>query len=106
MRDEHQGKDWIIGEDGRHEDEFNGSDQIGWLVPAVPTEEGDTYWGYTSVPSAGCVWWFLLPLKPGSSGPDTAMLVAKLRSDAWASDTVRDMDRKYIRRLQDQIAAL
>ncbi len=33
------------------------SDQIGWLVPAVPTEEGDTYWGYTSVPPEGVIWW-------------------------------------------------
>ena len=22
------------------------TDSIGWMVPAVPTEEGDTYWGY------------------------------------------------------------
>lgn len=35
--------------------------QIGWLVPAVPTEEGDTFWGYTSVPDAGCEWWYRLP---------------------------------------------
>jgi len=33
------------------------SDTIGWLVPAVPTEDGDTYWGYTSVPEPGVVWW-------------------------------------------------
>ena len=30
---------------------------IGWLVAAVPTEDGDTYWGYTSVPQAGVEWW-------------------------------------------------
>ena len=36
-------------------------DQIGWLVPAVPTEEGDTYWGYSSVPKAGVEWWWRLP---------------------------------------------
>lgn len=39
-------------------------DQIGWLVPAVPTEEGDTYWGYTSVPQPGCDWWRDLPTFP------------------------------------------
>lgn len=39
-------------------------DQIGWLVPAVPTEEGDAYWGYTSVPTAGCAWWARLPSLP------------------------------------------
>lgn len=37
------------------------SDQIGWRVPAVPTEENDTFWGYTSVPQAGCEWWYKLP---------------------------------------------
>jgi hypothetical protein len=31
---------------------------IGWLVLAVPTEDGETYWGYTSVPEAGMKWWF------------------------------------------------
>jgi hypothetical protein len=37
------------------------TDQIGWRVPAVPTEDGETYWGYTSVPQAGCNWWRSLP---------------------------------------------
>jgi hypothetical protein len=37
------------------------TDSIGWLVPAVPTEDGETYWGYTSVPQAGCDWWHGLP---------------------------------------------
>ena len=39
-------------------------DQIGWLVPAVPTPEWDTFWGYTSVPAAGVKWWYDLPLRP------------------------------------------
>lgn len=39
-------------------------DQIGWYVPAVPTEDNDTYWGYTSVPHAGCLWWANLPTFP------------------------------------------
>jgi len=34
---------------------------IGWLVAAVPTEDGSTYWGYTSVPQAGVEWWNQLP---------------------------------------------
>jgi hypothetical protein len=34
---------------------------IGWRVAAVPTEEGDTYWGYTSIPQAGVDWWKSLP---------------------------------------------
>ncbi|OHA80755.1 MAG: hypothetical protein A2675_01240 [Candidatus Yonathbacteria bacterium RIFCSPHIGHO2_01_FULL_51_10] len=37
------------------------TDQIGWRVPAVPTEEGNTYWGYTSVPTSGINWWCKLP---------------------------------------------
>ena len=36
---------------------WKNGDQIGWLIPAVPTEEGDTYWGYTSVPQDGVDWW-------------------------------------------------
>ena len=37
------------------------SDSIDNFVPAVPTEENDTFWGYTSVPQAGCQWWNKLP---------------------------------------------
>ena len=40
------------------------SDSIGWMVPAVPTEDGETYWGYTSVPEEGCIWWRGLPSRP------------------------------------------
>jgi hypothetical protein len=36
------------------------SDQIGWLVPAVPTDHG-TFWGYSSVPDEGVRWWRALP---------------------------------------------
>ncbi len=39
------------------------TDQIGWLVPAVPTEEGNTYWGYTSVPEPAVKWWIGLPTR-------------------------------------------
>jgi hypothetical protein len=38
------------------------TDQIGWLVPAVPI--GDTYWGYTSVPKEGVDWWNSLRDRP------------------------------------------
>lgn len=34
---------------------------IGWLVAAVPTEDGLTFWGYTSVPDDGVKWWDNLP---------------------------------------------
>lgn len=36
---------------------------IGWLVAAVPTEDGSTCWGYTSVPPEGVIWWNSLPKK-------------------------------------------
>lgn len=49
--------------------EKGGSDQIGWLVPAIPTEDGETYWGYTSVPDDGCDWWDALPIRPGQKPP-------------------------------------
>ena len=45
------------------------SDQIGWLVPAVPDGEG-SWWGYTSVPQAGVDAWHALPLaSPASQEP-------------------------------------
>lgn len=37
------------------------SDQIRGRVPAVPTEDGASWWGYTSVPQAGVEWWHRLP---------------------------------------------
>ena len=46
---------------GRWADFCKSPHQIGHLVAAVPTEEGDTYWGYTSVPQAGVDWWNNLP---------------------------------------------
>lgn len=50
---------------GRRETEHGGrTDQIGWRIPAVPTIEGDTFWGYSSVPQAGCDWWANLPSLP------------------------------------------
>lgn len=55
-----------VGEDGKHTDSEYGfaSDNIGWLVPAVPVEdERQTYWGYTSVPENGVKWWVNLPLR-------------------------------------------
>ena len=43
------------------------TNQIGWRVPAVPTEDGETYWGYTSVPQPGCDWWSNLPTATSAS---------------------------------------
>ena len=41
------------------------SDQIGSLVPAIPDEEGISYWWYNSAPVLGCWWWWQLPPFPG-----------------------------------------
>lgn len=46
-----------------HGDERNTITSIGWRVLAAPTEEGDTYWGYSSVPGAGLDWWWALPTR-------------------------------------------
>jgi len=37
---------------------------IGWLVPAIPTADWETFWGYTSVPPDGIKWWYDMPLRP------------------------------------------
>jgi len=39
---------------------YGRSDQIGYYVPAVPHPTG-SYWGYTSVSTAGAAWWRVLP---------------------------------------------
>jgi len=52
-----------MDQDGRATNDGAKSHAIGWLVPAVPTEDNETYWGYTSVPDAGVAWWRALPNK-------------------------------------------
>ncbi|MCK9154715.1 MAG: hypothetical protein M0P12_01225 [Paludibacteraceae bacterium] len=37
--------------------DHEGEHSIGWLVAAVPTKDGETYWGFTSVPQDGVDWW-------------------------------------------------
>lgn len=59
-----QKKNFVIDEDGTYaNDKGIRSDQIGWLVPAVPTEDEETFWGYASVPQNGVEWWKNLPLR-------------------------------------------
>jgi hypothetical protein len=57
-----------VDSDGRFawKDMGTRTDSIAWLVPAIPTEDGETFWGYTSVPQIGVYWWRGLP-----SNPDT-----------------------------------
>jgi hypothetical protein len=57
-------KDGPVDDDGRVEFEpGRKTDQIGWLVPAVPAP-GGTFWGYTSVPDDRVRWWRALPTYP------------------------------------------
>lgn len=66
------------------------SDSISWRVPAVPTEEGDTYWGHTSVPGPGVVWWRSLP------GPDWTTDIIATDYEGWLR--CRDMWKEYLGR--------
>lgn len=49
--------------DGHIKVDGDRQDAIAWRVPAVPTTEGDAFWKYSSVPAAGCTWWYSLPLR-------------------------------------------
>lgn len=51
-----------IGEGGDYETGKYYSDQIGWLVPAVPDGDMLAFYGYTSVPPDRVQWWQSLPL--------------------------------------------
>ena len=47
------------------------TDQIGYLLPAIPDEEGVGYWAYTSVPPEGLTWWRNLPTLPNTSSNES-----------------------------------
>lgn len=64
-----------IGDDGARPFFLQGHqhgriDQIGSLCPACPTPDGETFWGYTSVPAATVAWWRALPTRPAGRWPD------------------------------------
>jgi hypothetical protein len=46
-----------VDPDGQFVHDVGASDTLGWYVPAVPTEDTETYWGYSS-------WWRQLPNFP------------------------------------------
>lgn len=56
-------------------------DSIGWCVPAVPDEEGEGCWGYSSVPQKGVAWWYNLPVQPGGKADATAVEELKKKTD-------------------------
>jgi hypothetical protein len=55
--------------------------EISGLVAAIPTAEGDTFWGYSSVPDEGCVWWRSLSPRPGPRLLETNKL--RIQRDEW-----------------------
>ncbi len=59
-----QDKKGPIDAEGRRDSAHGKTDQIGWMVPAIPDVEGHGFWGYTSVPEDGCRWWRALPSYP------------------------------------------
>lgn len=89
-----QGKDISdIDERGKHGSKYGRSDQIGCYIPAVPTEEDDTFWGYTSVPQAGCDWWYGLPTRAG--GP-SARIKKKDKPSKRKSGTDKHKPRIHV----------
>jgi hypothetical protein len=54
----------VLDARGHRPSDISGTtDQIGWLVPAVPDGEG-SFWGYSSVPQDRVDWWRKLPTYP------------------------------------------
>lgn len=84
-------------------DDLADSDQIGGHVPAVPDEDGESWWGYASVPQAGCEWWARLPcavvVRPGRTSMtaaearavDAKFAAAKAKRRADEQATIDDM---------------
>jgi hypothetical protein len=56
-----------IKDDGSHITKAGRTDLIGTLIPAIPTTEKTTFWGYVSTPDRLLRWWKELPLRPGGA---------------------------------------
>lgn len=80
-------------------------DQIGWMVAAVPTEDGETFWGFTSVPWNGVFWWRSLPTVAGQPQPPDG-LIAWLRRNAANMQTLLELRDKMLERQAAEIARL
>ena len=53
-----------INAKGSMKGQFGDSDQIGWMVPAIPVAgETGMYWGYCAVPQEDCEMWYKLPTR-------------------------------------------
>lgn len=80
-------------------------DQIGWMVAAVPTEEGGAFWGFSSVPWRGVYWWRSLPTV--ADEPQSAEVRIKwLLRHASAVEELLAADSKAIDRKNAEIARL
>lgn len=99
-----------IDVDGRHTDELgHKSSQIGGLVPAIPTEDESTYWGYTSVPQLGVLWWHGLPLREGgefSGLTGVAMLVQSAKKDLECIEQISPVTRSICGNVMDVVERL
>ncbi len=66
---------------GEHETDVVGlTDGIGWCVPAIPTAEGDAFWGYGKKLPAAVAWWRALPTRPRNAEADFLAAVKALAS--------------------------
>lgn len=63
-------------------------DQIGWMIAAVPTEGDSTFWGRGAVPTAGCAWWFSMPIRPPAV-PLTSTQLLQARVDWLLTDNAK-----------------
>lgn len=75
--------------------DLDDNDQVGWGVPAVPYEDGASWWGYTSIPCAGAEWWHRLPCVVRVLPKRQAMTAAEARkadADADAADAKAKRD--------------
>ena len=61
------------------------SSSIAWVVAAVPTEDGETFWGYSSVPAMACAWWYSMTPDRGST-PWTPEKILSVRVERLRKD--------------------
>jgi hypothetical protein len=76
---------------------FRSGDQLGGLVPAVPTAEGDTFWGYSSVPDEEVEWWLALPTYRDDAREIRCLrqlLMRNLKSKNWARKALNEKRRE------------
>lgn len=70
-------------------------DQCGWMVAAVPTENGETFWGFTSVPWRGVYWWRSLPVVMGQPHP-VEYLLSWLKTQVACTASLVESQSKWL----------